>query len=600
MMKKILFSTLAVLLLTALFSSCDKYLDKLGENPYALYDAPAEEYIHPIVFKTEYNAINLFRNNICMLMQYGVNHGDENTSRIISNYNIEEGIIDDAWTAYYIQYGNALKMYDKAVKDNKKGLQGIALILRAMLMMQISDTYGNVPYKDAGQLALADGAGNYTTSYDDQKDIYFGIIAMFEDANSLLAEEQAVSFNAVCDKTFNGNYEKWRRFGNSLYARALMRVGMKVKVESAGIIDFDDPDRDPISVTGKLAEIYSSYALGGGNYPVMRGREDRPMIHFDKNNETEQTPFFGYTSGTWNSITACTTLCKRMLDGKVKKFEWVDSLGRVTYPFGDQELWQADNPTAASYTGHAPDPRYICWFRKLNGMPTQMTHKDHVFYYDNFRSAYSKGKNFLGGSMMRGSETEKDPIWGTVHDLQNASEYPLMQFSELLFIFAEAGERNYISAVSGPTDIEKLLRKAITESILEWNTLFTENSDEVVNYVNWVLTEELYSGATFGPATAREAILTQKWISSFFIGIESWCDYRRTGFPLLKTNGSVAVSNDCILPTRMRYPSDEAYRNVESYAAAVNGWLGGSNNMQTDVWWATTDESKTNREKGRQ
>ena len=66
----------------------------------------------------------------------------------------------------------------------------------------------------------------------------------------------------------------------------------------------------------------------------------------------------------------------------------------------------------------------------------------------------------------------------------------------------------------------------------------------------------------------------------------------------MKTNGP-AAANDQILPTRMRYPSDEVYRNPEAYPAAVNGWLGGTNNNKTDVWWADTQESYQNRLKGR-
>lgn len=601
-MKKILFSTLAALLLTA----CSHF-DTINKDPYALYNAPAEEYVHPIVFKTTRSSIDIFRNNTCLLMQQGVNHNTENTSRIISNYNIAEGIIDDAWLSYYIQYGNALKMYDQAVADmsspvksikqNAKGLQGVALILRAHLMMQISDTYGDVPFKEAGNLILSKESAKYTTAYDSQKSIYYGIIGMFEDANKLLGEsiaDGALSFSATCDKTFQGSFDKWRRFGNSLYLRALMRVAMKVTQDDGGIIEFDDGKHEDFAVSDKLYAIYQSYLAGDGVYPVMRGRQDRPMVHFDKNNETEQTPFFAYTSGNWNAVTACTTLCESVLQGEYKIFER-DSSGVKIKPFGDKLLWQADNPTKQGYTGHAPDPRYLCWFKKINGMPTQMLRDDHEFYYKNFLSG---GGNFLGGSMTRGWETEKDPVWGQIHDLQNASEYPLMQFSELPFIFAEAGARGWISTITF-AGVQTLLRKAVTESVLEWNTYFTESSDEVVNYVNWVMTEKEYDGSPLNPTNAKQAILTEKWIAEFFIGIESWCDYRRTGFPLLKTNGP-AAGNDCILPTRMRYPSDEAYRNVDAYNKAINGWLGGSNNMTADVWWASTLESKTNREKGRQ
>lgn len=91
----------------------------------------------------------------------------------------------------------------------------------------------------------------------------------------------------------------------------------------------------------------------------------------------------------------------------------------------------------------------------------------------------------------------------------------------------------------------------------------------------------------------------QKWIASFWYGVEAWSDYRRTGYPILKTNGPAALNNN-ILCTRMRYPYTEPYQNGKCYQEAVNGWLGGSDNMQTDVWFADTQESKSIRRKGRQ
>ena len=596
-MKKISISILAVLFMAAVLPSCSHF-DDLAKDPYAIYDAPAQEYVHPIVFNTTKNALTIFRGTTCLIMQYGVNHNYEATAKVVSNYNISEGVVDDTWTAYYLQYGNAVKMYDRAVLEGSEGMQGVALVLRALLISQISDTYGNVPCREAGQLVRTSGAGKYTTAYDNQKDIYYDVVAMLEDANAHFAAEEAVSFSRVCDKTYYGSYDKWRRFGNSLYARVLMRIGMKVMAESSGIIEFDDDDRDPISVPDKLAAIYQSYLSGEGSYPVMRGRQDRPMVPFNKYNETEQTPFFSYTSGSWNAITVCNTMVSRMLDGEEKIYE-VTVDGQTTRPCGDQLYWATKDPTKAGV--HAPDPRYGCWWRKINGMPTQMTAENVENFYDTFRSAAG---NFKGGSMMRGSETEPDPVWSVLYeedhfyDLQNANEYPLMQYSELPFIFAEAGARGWVAAINDGVTLS-LLKKAVTESILEWNPYVTETSEPVVNYVNWVMTEELFSGSAYSAANALEAILTEKWIANFFIGIESWCDYRRTGFPLLKTNGP-AASNDNILPTRMRYPSDEQYRNPVSYPEALDRWLGGTNNLQSDVWWASTDESKANRLKGRQ
>ena len=583
-MKKILISTLAALVLT--LASCDRF-DKMSENPYALKTAPAQEYVHPIMFKTQYSAVTLFRNNTCLLMQYGVSRNFEASSKVVSNYNIPEGILDDAWTTYYIQYGNAMQMYEQAVKEKSKGLQAVALILRSMLMMGITDTYGDVPFFEAGRLNLSDGIGQYTTAYDSQKDIYREILAMLDDANTLLSEETDVAFNPVCDKTFKGNYEKWRRFGNSLYARALLRVGMKVIADDGGVIKFEDDTRN-FSVADRLADLYTSFKSGAGQYPMMRSRDDRPMIHFDKENETEQTPFFGITSGVWNGTVVCDALTRRMLDGVEKIFELPDG----TRPCGDQLIYVSD----ISATAHTPDPRFGCWWRKIMGMPTQMTSENVRNFYETY---LSNSGNFKGGPMMRGEAGEPDPIGGHIYDLKNPDSYPMMQYSELCFLFAEAGARGWVAEISSLSSYKDLFKRGIVESILEWNPYVTEGSAEVTGYVNWVCDEELFSGASFGAANALEAILTEKWIASFFIGTESWAEYRRTGFPILKTNGP-AAGNDYILPTRMRYPSDEAYRNAVTYQECLNRWLGGTNNMQTDVWWADTAESKTNREKGRQ
>ena len=65
-----------------------------------------------------------------------------------------------------------------------------------------------------------------------------------------------------------------------------------------------------------------------------------------------------------------------------------------------------------------------------------------------------------------------------------------------------------------------------------------------------------------------ERIMTQKWISNYLVGIESWCDYRRTGYPEMPVKALAA--NDGILPTRLRYPSDEEFRNKKLWIYGIH------------------------------
>ena len=549
------------------------------------------------MFKTQYNLMSVFYTTTSLLMQYGVSTNSEVSSRVIDNYNIPEGLTDDIWANLYLQYGNAAAMYDKALRDGDGAMQAVALILRSFLITQITDTYGDVPFSQAAVLPLKEKLDTYSTEYDPQKEIYREVVCMLEDANELLAKAAAdkkISFSEVCDKTFGGDLDKWRRFGNSLYARVLMRIGMKVIEEDNGLLELNEK-WEAISIKIQLARLYASFQSGAGDYPQMRGPQDRPMVPFSDQYEPEHTPFYTYTSGNWNTVAASDVMVRWMVDAQ----QLIDSDG-ITYYNYVPGPYNVD-PSVA-HSGHAEDPRWDCWWRKPNGMPVQLTNESRVRFLDSAEHK-SKAGNSKVGRMTCGIDGNGNPVASSitqvVYNVKNADYYSLMNYSELLFIYAEAGVRNWIPDASGISSYLQLLQSAITASILEWNPHVTASSEWVTDYVNYCTTQELYSGSTVNSDNALEAVLTQKWISNFFMGIESWCDYRRTGYPLLKTNGPAAV-NDNILPTRLRYPSDELYRNSVHYPETLDRWLGGTNNIKTDVWWASTTESQQTRLLGRQ
>ena len=174
--------------------------------------------------------------------------------------------------------------------------------------------------------------------------------------------------------------------------------------------------------------------------------------------------------------------------------------------------------------------------------------------------------------------------------------YSLLNYDEILFIFAEAGARSWIPM--SQKAYKDLYLEANLQSILQWQVgweratdYYTASSPEVINWMNYLDNEFDYNKSI-------ETIMRQKYVATFWVGVESWADYRRTGYPVLRTNGPAAQNNG-ILPTRLRYPSTEAFQNAKWYEEAVNGWLGGENNMTTDMWWASTSESQAIRRLGR-
>jgi hypothetical protein len=66
--------------------------------------------------------------------------------------------------------------------------------------------------------------------------------------------------------------------------------------------------------------------------------------------------------------------------------------------------------------------------------------------------------------------------------------------------------------------------------------------------------------------------------------IESWSNWRRTGFPALTpTKDSNRYQGINIIPRRLKYFESEISRNPENYQSAVNRM--GGDEFDTKVWW---------------
>lgn len=84
-----------------------------------------------------------------------------------------------------------------------------------------------------------------------------------------------------------------------------------------------------------------------------------------------------------------------------------------------------------------------------------------------------------------------------------------------------------------------------------------------------------------------ERIITQKWIANFPLGVESWSEYRRTGYPHLLPvvkNKSGGTIDDKYMIRRLWYPPIEYTENLQNINRAI-GLLGGPDNGGTRLWW---------------
>lgn len=204
------------------FTSCTKGFIESNTNPNgprtAQPDALLEAALYNMVQQNQTRALRLTHE----LMQVHVTtvNSDE-----IHRYIIRPSESDYMWNNWYVNLIDFRDMYKVADSLNLSSYKGIALILESWTFSLLTDTYGNVPYFDA----LKGKDDVYQPKFDRQQDIYQDIYKKLEEANTLLAQGQALTTPAR-DPLYKGDVNMWRKFGNSLYLRLLLRTAARTEL----------------------------------------------------------------------------------------------------------------------------------------------------------------------------------------------------------------------------------------------------------------------------------------------------------------------------------------------------------------------------------
>jgi len=94
---------------------------------------------------------------------------------------------------------------------------GMARIWKVVVFQRLTDTYGDIPYFEAGKGAIE---GIDFPAYDSQESIYMDMLKELEEG---VAQLGSGGFGSA-DIMFGGDVEKWRKFGNSMMLRLAMRL----------------------------------------------------------------------------------------------------------------------------------------------------------------------------------------------------------------------------------------------------------------------------------------------------------------------------------------------------------------------------------------
>lgn len=156
-------------------------------------------------------------------------------------------------------------------------------------------------------------------------------------------------------------------------------------------------------------------------------------------------------------------------------------------------------------------------------------------------------------------------FWG-----QADSPTPLISYWEVKFIEAEA----IVRTGGSDADAEAALKEAVTANM----EYIGVQASEISSYVNGL--------SLSGSVDAKiRTIINEKWVALYGNApLESWVDYRRTGYPELTPNPDAVpnVNPSGIIPRRFLYPISERQANLENYNAAIQAQ--GGHLLDDDIW----------------
>jgi hypothetical protein len=509
-MKKILLKTVVLAMLFQITSCRDLTdLNVDPNNPTNVSSNYILTYVLTSTAKT-YKSLGDHKTGVAGAMQYnqmGTNDGMPEVNQYLWT--------NSSWAGYYDILRNVEIIHEKSIAENNKFFEAISLTMRAFLFGTLTDVFGDVPYS----VSLKAPEGIYFSKYDDQKSIYKGVLADLKSAELILGDAGIVNHKiaASADIMYGGDPVKWRKFVNSLRMRYCMRlIDKKTDLSSLGV------------------DIVSEFNAAASQ--TFTSNADNAVVNYlgtTANNSAK-----GGLLNTSNPEYQ-TKPCKTMVD-ELKSYN-DPRLHRWAIPV--QSKWDLIAKTSTDITVKN-------WFGEtftVKILPTTDTSLDTSLYVGlPANIALFNAQTYNKGAGPAFSQPERSPYISYLHSRFRANsetyiKMDLIMYSEVEFLLAEAAQRGSFSV----SDPETHYKNGIVASLNRWGVTDGSNGFSFSAY---------YSNPKVSYSLASnklERIMDQKWIS-LWLYVESWFDYRRTGYPALVT-GPVTQYGAAI-PLRFMYP----------------------------------------------
>lgn len=364
-----------------------------------------------------------------------------------------------------------------------------------------------------------DGPEYWFPKYDTQQEVYSALIADLLTARSMFSE--SATGLGVQDFVYFGDLSKWKKFTNAL----LMRIAMRMS------------NVDPSTAQAVFTEANSNGAF--------TSNDDIAFIHFESGPQDINRN--GLSDGYWGNR-------KYGRDCKLSE------------TFMD---WMIENN----------DPRLMIVSGGTGNPDDASTWNTDPAAQDGLPNGYSSTtlKEVLSPSDL--AEFNDKGTW--MYSMMNLKyqdwedPYYLISYSEIELLKAEAALKGWISS-----DANDHFVAGVTAAIDSW-VYFDESFARTDDAINTYIASRGFSSAS--EEGKKQLIGEEYWAATFMNDIESWANWRRTGYPTLTPTQDANAFEGNFIPRRMRYWENEIGSNPENYSAAVSR-IGGDL-FATRMWW---------------
>lgn len=525
--------TAALLIMGALFISCENGLEGLNDNPNAPTDVPSDL----ILPQSQERAVNRLYDMDGLNGYIGALWGQsyakiQYTEEDRYDFSGRVSLINDLWESFYsTTLKDLYAIRDKAEAAGNENELAIAEIMIAWNYQLITDIWGDVPFSEAVQ-GLAENAEEriINPAYDPQSEIYQGLLTMLENAANRI-DVNSSPFGSE-DLIYGGDMMKWKKFANSLRLRILMRMSqVDEATASAGISE----------IISSGAPIFESH-VDNATLEYLPYPNNNPVNDFARTREDHKV---SHTTLTWLAelndprMRIYAVPMRNQNPENVVTEIYTDSRGYNYQGVLNGDVHGSIELPNASTMGH--------YFMAPSSPGRIMTYNEVLFIRAEAAARGWTGEDAealyeeaIAASMRLYTQDELDAVLsgfagGTAFNHQGftTEEYP-----------------------SGITEQE--IDNYLAQEQVQWNT-----------------------GEGWSQAN-KEKLALQKWLALYSQGLETWFEWRRLGYPELEP-GPEAVLD--AVPKRLSYPAIEQSLNNSNRLDAVDRQ--GEDDFLTRVWWDT-------------